>query len=674
MDRGWYARFGLIVGCLVVSCLALWPSIPEGGSFPGAPDWVRSAFRNRIAPGLDIQGGMRLMYEVEVDEAVVERRDLRAQQIFERLCFAFEICNEDEAATDAQLDETRERVRVETVRDNAQAFRVVFENEADIATLDRDMVNGFDLREAGTAGNVVTLELRDDAVERLRETSVEQARETIANRIDELGLREASVMARDTNIVVELPGAGEDTFEEIREIIARTARLEFLVVDDESQYVEGLSGLPEGIERTSERVRAGEDNPEVTSSYLVASGDFVVLAPSEAGADGAAVEGDVVRGTATRIERDESGIHLVEFRPTEGEPVVYHEGEVTEVYDARGWLQRYIDSLDESGSMPEERQLVVGMADTGEFEEEAADTVHTSTWRTYTLHRRTEVTGDAIEDAAVAFDQQDGSPYVSLTFNSAGARAFDTLTGDNVMRRMAIVLDNRVESAPMINQRIGGGRAQITLGGFRPVPELLEEANQLVVVLRAGALPAPITPSNEQLIGPTLGRDSVNQGMLGGLMGIIFVLLFMGLYYEVGGLVANTMVVINVLFLLAVLAALGGTLTLPGIAGVTLTVGMAVDANVLINERIREELRLGKTPRTAVELGFDRAFWSIFDSQLTTFIAGVVLFQYGTGPIRGFAVTLIIGIITSLFTGVFCSKVMFDWIVRGLKVRKLRVG
>jgi preprotein translocase subunit SecD len=669
MDRGWYARFGLFIVAIVAAWFALWPSIPEGGALPGAPDWVRSAFRNRIAPGLDIQGGMRLMYEVEIEEAIAARRDLRAQQLLERLCLSMEFCEDGEAATDEQLTETREHVTTERLRNDPRAFRVVFVDEGEVASLDREMINGFDLREVNTAGGVVTLELRDEAVDTLRETSVEQARETIANRIDEMGVREASVMARDTNIIVEIPGAGEDTFEEIREIIARTARLEFLVVDDVSDYVSGLTGLPSGVTRASEAVRGGEDSPNTTTTYLVASGDFVVLAPTEEG-----VEGEVIAGTVSRIERDESGIHLVEFSPSEGEPVVYRDGEVTEVYDARSWLQRYLDSLEEAGSFPDERQLVVGIADTGEYEEASADSVHTNTWRTYLLHRRTEVTGDAIEDAAVAFDQQDGSPYVSLTFNSAGARAFDTLTGDNVSRRMAIVLDNRVESAPVINQRIGGGRASITLGGFRPVPELLEDANQLVVVLRAGALPAPITPSNEQLIGPTLGRDSVNQGLFGALMGIIFVLLMMGVYYEVGGLVANTMVLFNVLFLLSLLAAFGGTLTLPGIAGIALTVGMAVDANVLINERIREELRQGKTPRTAVELGFDRAFWSIFDSQITTFIAGVVLFQYGTGPIRGFAVTLMIGIITSLFTGVFCSKVMFDWIVRGLKVRKLRVG
>jgi preprotein translocase subunit SecD len=239
---------------------------------------------------------------------------------------------------------------------------------------------------------------------------------------------------------------------------------------------------------------------------------------------------------------------------------------------------------------------------------------------------------------------------------------------------MAIVLDDRVETAPVIQSRIGGGRASITLGRNEAYQDMLNEASDLVVVLRAGALPAPIRPANEQLIGPSLGADAVEQGILGAAIGVLLVLLFMGAYYQVGGLIADVAVLLNLLFLVAILAAFEATLTLPGIAGIALTIGMAVDANVLINERIRDEMRLGKAPSTAVALGYDRAFTSIFDSQLTTFIAGVVLFQYGTGPIRGFAVTLMIGIVTSLFTSVFCTKVIFDWLVRGLRVRKLAVG
>jgi preprotein translocase subunit SecD len=200
------------------------------------------------------------------------------------------------------------------------------------------------------------------------------------------------------------------------------------------------------------------------------------------------------------------------------------------------------------------------------------------------------------------------------------------------------------------------------------------EASELVIVLKAGALPAPLSPTNEQLIGPTLGRDSIERGIQGALVGIVLVLVFMVFYYQVGGIVADIMVILNVLFLLAALALFEATLTLPGIAGIALTVGMADDANVLIAERIREELRLGKSPRSAVDQGFKRAFSSIFDGHVTTIISGVVLFQFGTGAIKGFAVTLMVGIATSLFTGVFCSKVGLDLVVRGLKVQRLRLG
>lgn len=608
MDRGWYLRFGFVVACVVAAWFALWPSLHD---WVAAPEWVRSTFEHRIAPGLDIRGGLRLQYEVEVDEAVADRRDFRAQQVVERLCQKFEICEEDQPPTREQLDQARARVRVETAGE--QGFRVVFINAADVAELDRDLVNSFgDLREPSRTDTTVTLELRDDSLERLRETAVEQARETISNRIDEMGLREASVMARDTDIIVELPGATEADFARIREIIARTAQLEFKVVDDLSDFVTTLTDLPEGVTRASEVVSAGQEHPQVVSSYLF------------------------VTGAGSR-ER----------------------------------LQNYINSLQEAGRIPDDHQLAMGEAEMGELDE--GETPEEA-WRTYYLYRRSDLTGEAIDDASVAINPDDNQPYVSITFNGAGARAFEQLTGTNVKRRMAIVLDDRVASAPVIQQRIGGGRAQITLGGSREYNETLNEANQLTIVLRAGALPAPIRPANEQMIGPTLGADSVAQGSFGAAMGVLLVLLFMGLYYQMGGLVADVMVMLNLLFLLAILAVFEATLTLPGIAGIALTIGMAVDANVLINERIRDEMRLGKSPRSAVELGFQRAFTSIFDSQLTTLIAGVVLYQYGTGPIRGFAVTLMIGVVTSLFTGVFCSKVMFDWLVRGLKIQRLNVG
>jgi preprotein translocase subunit SecD len=247
------------------------------------------------------------------------------------------------------------------------------------------------------------------------------------------------------------------------------------------------------------------------------------------------------------------------------------------------------------------------------------------------------------------------------------------LTGRNLGKRMAIVLDDRVESAPVIQGQIGA-RGRITLGAYLDRNELLQEAKDLVVVLQAGALPAPLRPANEQLIGPTLGQDAVRKGAAAALWGVLLVMVFMAMYYQVAGLVADVMVVLNLLLLLGTMSGIGATLTLPGVAAIALTVGMAVDANVLITERIREELRLGKSPRSAVEQGYARAYSSVFDSQLTTAIAGIVLWQFGTGPIKGFATMLLIGIGTSLFTGTFCSKVLFDWIVRGLRVQRLRVG
>jgi len=290
------------------------------------------------------------------------------------------------------------------------------------------------------------------------------------------------------------------------------------------------------------------------------------------------------------------------------------------------------------------------------------------------MYSRADVTGEDVKEAFTAFDQENNRPYVAMNFNQKGADKFGQLTGRNVKRRMAIVLDDRVESAPVIQTEIGGGHCQITLGGSSAYNDSLQEAKDLVVVLRAGALPAPIRPANEQLIGPSLGAEAISQGAIGAAGGIVLVVLFMALYYQVAGVVADVAVLLNLLFLFALMAMFEATLTLPGVAGIALTVGMAVDANVLINERIREELRLGKSARTAVDLGFDRAFWSIFDGQITTFISGLVLFQYGSGPIKGFAVTLMIGIATSLFTGVFCTRVMFDWLVRGLRVKSLKVG
>ena len=220
---------------------------------------------------------------------------------------------------------------------------------------------------------------------------------------------------------------------------------------------------------------------------------------------------------------------------------------------------------------------------------------------------------------------------------------------------MAIVLDGKVFSAPVIRERIGGGRASIT-GSFD-----IKEARDLAIVLRAGALPAPIKIIEERTVGPSLGRDSIRQGVISLAVGGLLVVLFMAWYYRGAGILADAALILNVVLLMAMLAAFGATLTLPGIAGIVLTMGMAVDANVLINERVREELRLGKTPRAALEAGYERAWAAIRDSNITTFLSGLILFQFGSGPVKGFAVTLCIGIATTVVTAVFGTRIYYDF-------------
>jgi preprotein translocase subunit SecD len=608
MDRGFYLRLSVVLALLVGSVLIIWPSFD---SFVPAPAWLKERVAGRIAPGLDIQGGLRLTYEVEVDEAIRDRRDRLADDLLDRMGIAFGIFKAEDMATRDQLDQVRSRVKIERVGE--RQIRATFKNPEDAKKLTLEEIRKFgDLKELSRAGNVVEMGIREDMVDELRSTAVGQARETIADRIDKLGVRETSVTARGTDIAVEIPGADEASFSRIRDIISRTARLEFKIVDDDADFIGTLTNLPDGIEKQTEGVSAGVENPQTVVSFLVARGE-----------------------------------------------------------DARKNLQTYVDTL----TPPEGREIRLARFDEIEDDSNGPNAKRgPDSWRTYVLNARADVTGEDVKEAFTAFDQENNKPYVALNFTQKGAEKFGRLTGRNVKRRMAIVLDERVETAPVIQTEIGGGRCQITLGGTRSYNETLQEAKDLVVVLRAGALPAPIRPANEQLIGPSLGRDAIREGATGAIVGSLLVILFTLFYYQVAGAIADLSVILNVIFLFALMALFDATLTLPGVAGIALTVGMALDANVLINERIREELRAGKSARSAVDQGFDRAFWSIFDGQVTTFIAGVVLFQYGTGPIKGFAVTLMIGIVTSLFSGVFCSRVMFDWLVRGLNVKTLKVG
>lgn len=285
----------------------------------------------------------------------------------------------------------------------------------------------------------------------------------------------------------------------------------------------------------------------------------------------------------------------------------------------------------------------------------------------YVLKRDAVLTGDYLTDAEVRISPQYNEPYVWIRFDPAGARLFEEITGANVGTRLAIVLDDNVYSAPNLREKIAGGEAQIT-GQFT-----LEAARDLAIVLRAGSLPAPVSIQENRTVGPSLGLDSIKSGVRASLIGIIAIMLFMGIYYRLSGWVANIALALNLVLLLGVLAQFEATLTLPGIAGVVLTLGMAVDANVLIFERIREELRQGRTVLNAIDIGYSKALTTIIDSNVTSLIAAVVLFQFGSGPVKGFAVTLTIGLIASMFTAIFVTRTIFMSFLSGRSVKRLSI-
>jgi preprotein translocase subunit SecD len=280
----------------------------------------------------------------------------------------------------------------------------------------------------------------------------------------------------------------------------------------------------------------------------------------------------------------------------------------------------------------------------------------------YLVEKPVLVTGDVVTDATVRPGGRLEGPYVAVDLDARGAQIFDTITAENVGRELAIVLDGTVYSAPVIKERIPGGHVQIT-GRFS-----ISEAHDLAIVLRSGALPAPVEIEEERTVGPSLGRDSIRQGEMSFVIGAGAVLIFMAVYYSGAGVLADFGLSLNILLLICVMAAMQATLTLPGIAGIVLTLGMSVDANVLVNERMREELRGGKTPREAVKLGYQRAWSAIRDSNISTFVAGLILFQFGTGPVKGFAVTLCVGVLTGLFSCIVVTRAWYDYLI---SVRKL---
>ncbi len=624
MDLAWRAKTGLVAAVGIGAVLFVWPTVASmsGGKVP-CPQYISDNVGFRIVAGLDLRGGLRLVYTVDVEEAIKDKRDRYYDEMREQLARQYGFHTGDKPPTREELAKLSEKIRIEKPREQAAVINLSFVDENDDAKVDEHLINRFqhELTLQRLRKGSMVFKIRPEVESTIREGAVKQAQNTIHMRIDELGLREASVSTRDEDIIIEVPGEDEKTFKEIRDIISQTARLEFKMLDDATDF-------------------------------------FGPIARQ-------AKEEELPKGVALNNVENAS-IGPGQTKPTHYATVAKQQGETMK--EAKARLVEWVSTL----NVPDDHEVGFGITydvdpDTGVQTEKG--------WRSYYLFSKADVTGDMIRDAQAVPDQSSamGGWYVSLTFTEAGGERFEEVTGANIKRRFAIILDARVESAPVIQTRIAGGHAQITLGASDPQTQL-EEARQLELVLRSGALPAPISPSNEQRIGPSLGRDSIEQGVKGALAGSMLVLIFMVVYYHRAGAVADIAVLFNLLLQLAVLASFGASMTLPGIAGLALTIGIAVDANVLINERIREELRNGKSPRASVDAGYDKAFSAILDGHVTMFLSGLILAQYGSGPVKGFAVTLIVGIVVSLFTGVVCTRLVFDWWVRGRKIKTLNIG
>jgi len=530
----------LISVTLVLAVVFFLPNTPV---FRHMPEWWGKSMPNKgIVLGLDLQGGLHLVFEVEGDKAVAIQTERLVATLKEMLSKRKLVAEVNRSGLNITVSPSTPEIR-----------KAIEENFPVLSHVEKE-------------GRLVC-EISDKEVRRIKDNATDQALETIRNRIDQFGVAEPSIVRQAENeIVVQLPGVKDP--KRAIDLIGKTAQLEFKLVDDEA------------------RVAA-----EIPPSIL----------PGE--------EENLLKQFAEKIP--------------EGDELLFEKK-----------INR------ETGEV---RKLPI------------------------LLKKQAALTGDILSEAKVNIDSRFSEPYVSLSFNATGAKLFEEVTGANVKKRLAIILDNTVYSAPVIQEKISGGNAQIT-GNFS-----MEEAKDLSIVLRAGALPAPLKMLQNVTVGPSLGRDSIEAGKMAGIIGTVAVVLFMIFYYRLSGVIADFALLLNIILLLGAMASLNATLTLPGIAGVILAIGMAVDSNVLMFERMREELRAGKTPASAVDSGYNKAFWTIFDSHVTTLITAAVLFQFGTGPIKGFAVTLSLGVAINLFTALIGTKTVFDIILSKMRVKTLSI-
>ncbi len=665
MDRSLKWRtIGLILITIVSVCILLPSFVPRGE----LPPWFTKVFSSRMSWGLDLQGGVHLVYSIDLDKAVDDRAGELKRDIETRFA-------EDNIKGSVRTPAQPLGAVTVTVEDGTKKAEVQKQLQSDYG----DTITMLTCP-PNEAPNSICFRVSSSYADGIKKAALTNAVTTIRDRINEKGVAEPTVVEKGDDIIVELPGLDKELIEETKGIIARTAKLEMKVVDDCTVYT------PSGCTASNS---THEGSPYMRSLYKH-------VAPDRKGnpTEPEAVRLEI-RAEVDQWRPDEGGAlhtdyYLIAPDRTETVPVewakehgclnresVVTDGKTECNVTGRQIIERYVfgDKIlgyeglaqkDPTFKVPDDRQLGFELIDP---QPGAPD--QRTFWRTYFLERAVRLTGSAISDAVGAYDPNTNRPIVLLDFNRYGGRVFGDVTAQIVGMKFATILDDKVKSAPIINQAIRGGRASITMGGSDPrVQE--QERDDLVAVLKTGSLPAPLREESASEVGPSLGMDAIEKTRFSFILGILLVFAIMLGIYKWSGFVACFAVVIHIVLTLAVMALFGATLTLPGIAAIVLSVGMVVDGNILIYERIRDELLLGKSVRGAIDLGFSRAFSAIIDGQLTTAAAGWVLLSYGSGPIKGFAVMLLVGCFTMIFVNMWVTRVLFDWVIARKKGAQLQ--
>lgn len=647
MDRSLKWRTVLLLAGLVLCACLLAPSWPGSDALPS---WF--PFKKKISLGLDLQGGVHIVYSIALDRAVDDKasdikRDLEAR-------FAD--------------DHTDAKVKLPAALGAVTVIPADAKKKADIEGQINADYRDITLPRACApedGPNAICFQVAQSYAEGIKKSALANAVNTIRERINASGVAEPSVVEKGDEIIVELPGNPKDAaMQTTRAIIAQTSKLEFKVVDNNS-------ALMNAVFRKVGSTGKDEEPSDARAKQLAIKARYDAWTPEDRGSreqDFFLEAFDAKPDTTEQVSVDWAKKYQDCLNHPEIRDTAARTSKVACQLSGRGAMELYLYGDPKAGvagmigsapdlKLPDDRQI--------SFEPIYPDQGATDTrvrWRSYYLDRAIRLTGAAISNAQPSNDPNTGRPVVLLDYNRFGGRVFGDLTAQIVGKKLAFILDDKVRSAPVINTAIRGGRTLITLGGGDALRQE-HERDELVNVLRTGSLPAPLVKQSESELGPTLGRDAIDKTKLSFELGIVLVILIMVGVYRWSGWIAVFAVVFHIVMTLAVMAMFGATLTLPGIAAIVLSIGMEVDGNILIYERIRDELLLGKSVRGAIDLGFSRAFSAILDGQLTTAAAGWVLLQYGSGPIKGFAVMLLVGVFTTLSTNIWVTRIFFDWYV-----------